>query len=281
MCLRMFRVFRMLRNMKHTSPFFFSLWRLVSQVLHSWSTNLAIPVFIFIFLYLFACIGVNVIYLSTDWHNTAVEDQVYAHFGSISKAMLTVFRFSIVDSVAIVYEPIILAKPLTMLFFLPVVFFIVFTIVNVVTATLVDNVFVQNQEDVSLRARILRQSSEYLVPKLREAFRKLDTDVTGEITKEDIPYLDFTGCDGIKGIDISHILTPELLVDRFDYFDVDMQGTITEDEFVTGVLTLVFSDAQSLEMTEALHLLRRIAKGTLNIQRTVRNPYGNSLNQGM
>lgn len=129
--LRLARVLRMVHRFK-------VVWRLVSGLLSAWDTMVSTTGLIMIWLYIFGCVALE--FITTDAEllaDPATTSIVKENFGSLPKATLTLLQFVTMDAIANVYYPLVMAKPVLIIYFLPLLMFLSIGLMNLVTAVLV------------------------------------------------------------------------------------------------------------------------------------------------
>ena len=129
--LRLLRLARVLRMVKR----FQVIWRLVSGLLTAWDTMFSTAALIFLWLYIFGIGAVEVI--ATDpvlLQEEATRPIIEYHFGTLPRATLTLLQFVTMDAIANVYYPLIVQRPILLIYFLPLLMFLSIALMNLVTA---------------------------------------------------------------------------------------------------------------------------------------------------
>lgn len=129
--LRLLRLARVLRMVKR----FQVIWRLVSGLLTAWDTMISTAALIFLWLYIFGIGAVEVI--ATDQQligNEATRPIIEYHFSTLPRATLTLLQFVTMDAIANVYFPLIVQRPILLIYFLPLLMFLSIALMNLVTA---------------------------------------------------------------------------------------------------------------------------------------------------
>lgn len=96
--------------------------------------------------------------------------------------MLTLTQFVTLDSVSDIYGPLVLEQPWLLLYFFAILLIIPISLMNLVTAVLVDAAMAlsksDNEDQLEYRRRMLKQ----LRPEISNAFREIDVDGSGVLT---------------------------------------------------------------------------------------------------
>merc|ERR1719387_1410191 len=99
-------------------------------------------------------------------------------------------QFILVDDVANVYGPIVSAKPATLIFFLALVMFVSIALMNLVTAVIVEGAIEQAKLDREVNKAYKSAEAKKRMPIIREMFKKIDKDNSGDITLDEIVEVD-------------------------------------------------------------------------------------------
>ncbi|CAK9072773.1 Muscle calcium channel subunit alpha-1 (MDL-alpha-1), partial [Durusdinium trenchii] len=179
--LRLLRLARILRTLKR----FKVVWRLVSGLLSVWDTMASTTCLILLWLYIFGCIAVEVI-ASDEELIVLQEDIIKNHFSSLPRSTLTLLQFVTLDAIANVYFPLIMAKPVLLIYFLPLLMFLSIALMNLVTAVLVEKALEQTKQEAELAKVRKKQQIKATMPQLLQIFSGLDADGSGCLTREEV-----------------------------------------------------------------------------------------------
>jgi hypothetical protein len=261
--LRTLRLLRMLRAMRML-PIFRTGWTLTYGLLNSFNTMLSTLALIILFLYAFSCLGIEIITKNEAiLSQPDLRDLVDANFPNIFGTMVTLLQFVTLDSVASVYNPLVLSQPLLVLYFLPIILIVSISLMNMVTAVLVDGAILHSKADRESERKMLLHKARHEVPVFRALFRQLDTNKSRSITIDELSHLEPL-----------NLPTPfqkalqsfkfESMVELFEMLDFDDSGDINEDEFIDGLLNLSMSEFSTVspEMYSLLKLSRGMMKRT-------------------
>lgn len=239
---------------------FHTLWRLVNGVLSSASQILSTCFLLLVTIYVFSCLGAQVITrdsMDDNWITSADPDLqlagevVQQNFRSIPSIMLTLIQFVNVDSVASIYTPLIEARPALMLYFLPLMLIMSITLMNLVTALLVEAAIESGKKDKEMKLIRLKKTVKTLAPSIREAFRALDENGNGIVTREEI----ISKQDELLPEALINLLGPNSVMELFEMLDEDGSGEVHEDEFIEGLLKSATSEVP-IESQQMLKLMR-------------------------
>jgi hypothetical protein len=264
--LRLLRLLRLARALRLITCFE-SLAKLVQGMLSSFNTMLSAIAVIALSVYIMACVGAELI-TKTDLKNDPVAGPVIEdRFGSLPDIFLTLFQFTNDDSLSGFYVPLIKRNPWLALYFLVSLVVVSFTLMNMVTAIVVEDSIDRARKDEELmQVRTRRQLKGYQ-PVIQAVFRELDTSSDNVVDLREI----LAGLGHIQTkipVDLASALDPERLVDLFEYIDTDGSGTLSEDEFVEGVGHLAISGIP-VETFQTLALLRELRRNLTRVAKKV------------
>jgi voltage-gated sodium channel len=179
--LRLLKLARMLRLMSQ----FKTLWLLVHGLINSFLTIVWTLVLLGIMVYLFAVLALETIKLDgekSEYYNAVVQD----NFGDFFKAAMTLFQFVTLDSVGAIYRPLLLEQPVLIFYFLAFVVIVSISLMNLVTAMMVECALDQSHEDKEVKKAYAMEKKKKKLEELRELFFQLDTDMSGRISLEEL-----------------------------------------------------------------------------------------------
>eukprot|EP00932_Pfiesteria_piscicida_P019719 SRR837773.6546.p1 GENE.SRR837773.6546~~SRR837773.6546.p1 ORF type:complete len:414 (+),score=130.11 SRR837773.6546:183-1244(+) len=256
--LRLLRLVRALRMLEQ----FRSLWRLVQGLLMSARTMLSTVLLLVFTVYVFACVGVELITKDKSLvENDETGPIIATNFGSIPRLMLTLVQFATMDSIAAIYSPLIYRNPWLIVYFVPILLLVSVTVMNLITAVLVEDAISSARMDAEMEQAYLRKRLKSLIPEIRQVFVQLDVSQDGFVGLGELAERMAELQDRKIAIpkEVAKILDPEKVTDLeaiFDYLDFDGSRTIDEDEFVEGVCQLAFTHVP-LETTQMLQMLKQ------------------------
>ncbi|CAK0891736.1 unnamed protein product, partial [Prorocentrum cordatum] len=270
--LRVLRLLRLVRALRLFEQFQ-EMWKLANGLVCSLRTVLSACVMIVLTIYIFACLGIELItknkFLLEDPETAAL---IQSHFPSLQMTMLTLVQFANADSIADVYKPIV-EKSWHLIFYFGFVWLVVtIKLMNLITAVI--SRLRQGDVDRDLELAMKRKRWRVLEPVIRDTYRELDQNATGELSLSAFRY----GLDNMKTaykkslpIDLRKILDSDQLVELYEYLDVDRSGAIDEKEFTDGIFTLMLQSIP-IETTQMLHMLRSNTEALQRIQRRLPGP---------
>ena len=139
--LRLLRLARVLRTLRRLQV----VWRLVSGLLSAWDTMASTMGLILLWLYIFGCVATEIITNDPQLRGNANTAAIIeTNFGSVPRATLTLLQFVTMDAIAEVYFPLVVEKPILIIYFLPLLMFLSIGLMNLVTAVLVDHALRQS-----------------------------------------------------------------------------------------------------------------------------------------
>merc|ERR1712007_376011 len=171
--MRLVRALRMLENFKN-------LWKLVQGLMKSIGTICSSFLLVTILLYVFACIGIEIITKNESLRDTPeLEDIIDSSFSSLPTLMLSLMQFITLDPVASYYLPLVYREPFLLFYFVPIILIVSISLMNMVTAVLVEDAIEVSRCDKDFEQMLLRKKLKRLIPEIRNVFRQLDTSEDG------------------------------------------------------------------------------------------------------
>jgi len=237
MVLRTARLLRLARAVRLLVKFR-ELWMLVQGLVNSASTMFYTLVMLFVVLYIFSSISMELITNNTLNKGPSPDPEfaalVAVHFASLPRTMLTLMQFATLDSMNLIYIPLIEKDWTLAIYFVSLILVVSIALMNLITAVVVNSALEQAYQDKSLVQEAEKKERKKLIVKLKGIFRRLYEDDSGEVSKGEI--------NNIDEIDRKHLETVMGIGDPaeiFDMLDVDRSGSIGIDEFCDGIWQVV------------------------------------------
>lgn len=253
--IRLLRFVRTVRFLKFMQP----LWKLVKGLLGSNGSVTSAAVLLFGAIYMFACFGVAILGQDEDLLSDPVAGPIVAdRFRSIPVLMLTLLQFAYCDGVSLIYYPLVRARPMLLFYFLPILLAVPITIMNLITAVIVNHAIKVSCNDAELERVQLRGKLQGLIPLLTGMFRQFDSKGNGCISFADLDLVRLGAPQKYLPPEVLRALKSYKLEDFFKLLDADGSGRITQTEWVDGMCCLVL-DEMPIENLQVLHMLYRQA----------------------
>eukprot|EP00928_Gymnodinium_smaydae_P078012 TRINITY_DN6159_c3_g1_i1.p1 TRINITY_DN6159_c3_g1~~TRINITY_DN6159_c3_g1_i1.p1 ORF type:complete len:597 (-),score=145.38 TRINITY_DN6159_c3_g1_i1:55-1845(-) len=243
MLIRMLRLARLARLVRLMVQFRV-LWLLVQGLLASFQTLLWTFVIIAMLLYIFAIIALEVLKpdsLAGDDYNLAVD----TYFCDLPHSLLTLVQGITVDSLSSIYMPIILAKPWTTVYFLCFILVVSISLMNLVTAIMVESSMEQASRDKEAMHAWENAEKKKLIHELEQVFFNLDADGSGKLELHEL----VNGPEEVQKR-IKQVVNgngPDEMHHIFHTLDYDSSGSIGINEFIEGLVRM--SDGKPMELT--------------------------------
>jgi len=250
--IRLVRSFRMIKQIK-------SIWRLVYGLLTCGQTMFSTFALLSLVIYVFGVLGVEVISNNTELQsNSATAHIITNHFASLGMTMMTLLQFVTMDSIAPVYTPLALEQPLLLLYFLPLGAIVSISLMNLITAVLVEGALEHARQDREEERKMESITTKHMLPEIVGLFDKIDTDCSGEIHIQEMVKFDKPGNEGGINRRILDRASVDSMEELFKILDVDSSGLISRAEFEEGLLNILLREVpvSSLQMMKMLRLLR-------------------------
>jgi len=249
--LRMIRLLRLVRAVRMMTHFR-ALWKLKKGFCQCAPTMLSAFSIMLMILYVFSCIGADIIG-KAQWDDPAIAEHVRNHFSSVPRTLLSLIQFITGDSISSLYFPLVVNRPELSLFFVALIMMVTLALMNLVTATLVDDAISMSRMDDEMEAMYTRRRMNQLKPGLIKLFNQIDADGDQLLRMEEVVEAIRTGLHLPK--ELKGIMTERHILDLFEGLDHDADGLLTIDEFVEGVCSAAISDVP-LETVRIVQMLR-------------------------
>ena len=233
--LRLLRLARVLRTLRRLQV----VWRLVAGLLSAWDTMASTMGLILLWLYVFGCVAAEIIATDPDLRADPYTDQILQeNFSSVPRATLTLLQFVTLDGIAEVYFPLVVKKPVLIIYFLPLLMFLSIALMNLVTAVLVEHALQQSTQEAEEAREKKKEEIKAALPALLEVFDSLDTDRSGFLTREEIAGVPLDLIPR-KILECASVGTMEEL---FDMIEGSGNGALSQMDFLDGLLSLLLLD---------------------------------------
>lgn len=242
--LRIMRLLRLIRALRMV-PLFSTSWRLASGILNSSKTIFSVILLLGFALYVFALVGMDLIarneFLRED---DFTQEIIETNFGSIQRVMLTLVQFVFADSVASIYMPLVVARPALIFYFLPIMLIVSISLMNLTTAVIVEEALDSAHRDREANRMQIKKMIKSMAPLFKKTFLDMDKDKTGTITREEVAAI---RVEDLPEQVVEHI-SPESMEELAEILDADHSGTVTEDEFITGLIDICISEVSKEQL---------------------------------
>jgi len=247
--LRMLRLFRLARALRLLVQFK-TLWMLIRGLIGSAGTIAYTFSLIILILYVSSCMAAELITKKMRYsEDDEVRTLVLNNFPNIPITMLTLLRFVSLDSMSTIYQPLIMEDPLLLCFFLPFILVVSISLMNLVTAVIVEGALEQGKLDREAVKKIKKRVFRKMVPEIRAMFNELDLNDDGTVTLDELTQAN----ENLRS-KLADFMRADNLVELFEMIDVDESGCIDINEFVDGIEKLVNSE----QPVETIRILKQL-----------------------
>jgi hypothetical protein len=253
MFLKMLRLLRLIRAVRliHMVP---ELGALSKGLIASVRTVASACALLLLALYTLACLGFEAITTSEALLSNHVSRAIVEQrFSSLPRTILTLMSFTNGDSLAGMYEPLVDTWPPIGLFFGAAWIVVTVSLMNLVTAVIVNTAIEQHKQDEHVQRKRLRKRVQALIPLVEELFDRLDANDDGVIEVGELQCSEWDEQVEVPA-KLRSAISIEKLRDLFVLLDADGSTTLEKGEFVLGVMHLMF-DNVPIETTQILQIL--------------------------
>jgi voltage-gated sodium channel len=248
--LRMLRLFRLARAVRLLVQFK-TLWMLIRGLMGSAGTIAYTFGLILLILYIFSCMAMELITKKMrDSEDEVIQALVTNSFPNIPIAMLTLLQFVSMDSIASIYHPLIVEDPVLLVFFLPFILVVSISLMNLVTAVIVEGAIEQGKQDREAQSRYKAARLKHLIPALKKLFKELDADGDETLTLKEIQ----NAPESVRQ-EFGDFMQADSLEELFEMVDVDDSGEVDIEEFCDGIAKVVNSDTAP----ETIRILKQLS----------------------
>jgi len=256
--LRVLRLVRLVRAVR-LFRFFRTLWLMIRGLVSSANAMIYTLLIIAMMIYLWSCASIELITKSARAHPSSPsydEDwakTVQTYYSGICSTMLTLIQFVILDSVRDAYLPLVTQEPLLMIFFISFMLVVSVSLMNLVTAVIVEASFQQAREDNEERDHARKMQIRKTMPIVRNLFHELDVDGSNAITMSEV-----TEATEELREKLMSVTRLETIEELFEILDADGSGEINIDEFCEGAMRFAMSDqpAEFIQMLKQMQIMR-------------------------
>eukprot|EP00931_Biecheleriopsis_adriatica_P086758 TRINITY_DN61355_c0_g1_i1.p1 TRINITY_DN61355_c0_g1~~TRINITY_DN61355_c0_g1_i1.p1 ORF type:complete len:558 (-),score=101.68 TRINITY_DN61355_c0_g1_i1:70-1743(-) len=236
--LRLARIAKLARFLSNFKEF----WMLTRGLINCAPLVLYTFVIFALCLYTFACVAMEVI----GQHPLVEEDDEFRkhaqkYFGSLFASLMSLMRYACLGNTGQVHDLLIEKDPTLAVYFVIVSFVVSLILFHVLGAVIYSSALEQNQQEVDESKSVQAESWTKLISGLRDLFFRLDEDMSGQLSKEELLNIDPVDFQELcAALGHSPKMEPAHV---FDALDVDKSGEISIDEFFDGIRDVVLDHA--------------------------------------
>merc|ERR1712032_763285 len=158
------------------------------------------------------------------------------------------------DSMASIYHPLTVKDPFLLVFFLPFILVVSISLMNLVTAVIVQGALEQGNQDREAQGRYKQHRLKQMLPGLRDLFKALDANGDGTVTLEELE-------DSPAELKqkLEEFMQADSVAELFEMVDVDDSGEVDIDEFCDGIARVVTANTsvENIRMLKQMSITRR------------------------
>jgi len=252
--MRMLRLFRLARAVRLLVQFK-TLWMLIRGLMGSAGTIMYTFGLILLILYIASCMAMELITKKMiDSDKPEIQELVVVNFQTIPIAMLTLIQFVSMDGMSDIYYPLILEDPVLLMFFLPFILVVSISLMNLVTAVIVESAIEQGKQDRDLQRLYKQEEMKKMMPDLQKLYEDLDENKDGRVTLDEIRE----ASDDLKN-QLKDSLQADSVEELFQMIDADEDGKVDVGEFCESIAKVVTSDtsADTIRILKQLSVTRK------------------------
>mmetsp|Transcript_86463 Transcript_86463/g.231688 ORF Transcript_86463/g.231688 Transcript_86463/m.231688 type:complete len:563 (-) Transcript_86463:240-1928(-) len=206
--------------------------------------------------YTFAIIaveGVYALHVGTFDHVEELSDErLFELFGTVPRSMLTLLQITSQDSWASFVRPMVVEHWYLSLYFFPFYGIMIMVVNNLITAIIVETSLDTAKADRETERMHNIKDTQRKLQDVEKAISKADGDCSGTVTKDEMMEA-YMG-DPIVRMKVDGVIDVGELLDLFDIFDDDGDGSLTLEEFRHNFMEYRLDPVKSL-MFRALRML--------------------------
>ncbi|CAE7815819.1 Voltage-dependent T-type calcium channel subunit alpha-1H [Symbiodinium microadriaticum] len=261
--LRLFRLIRSFRMVKQIKP----LWRLVHGLMASADTVLSTLMLLLLVLYVFGVLGLELIAVNPRFQSDPAANAVIReNFSSLGMSMVTLTQFITMDNISAIYLPMVKLEPAIFFFFAVLILIVSVSVMNLVTAALVEGSMEHARALRKEDDRIRSANTKTMLPEILKLFDLADADGSGEIAIEEMREFESNGQIPDQLLDQASVGS---MTELFNVLDVDKSGVVTREEFVEGLMDILLRDVPVSQMQQ-LKMLRLIKDSITDLESKMR-----------
>ncbi|CAE7452806.1 Scn1a [Symbiodinium natans] len=256
--LRLIRAFKAIKQLR-------TVWRLVYGLITSGETMLSTLALLGLVIYVFAVIGLESIAKDTEIIADAATNKIVEdHFSSLYVSMITLSQFVTSDSIAAIYLPLMKKKPELTIYFLLLMIIVSISLMNLVTAVIVEGALEHARQDREEEQKLLTASAKNMLTEISDLFKGLDHDNNEMLSVSEVQRAEFEKKVAVP----SHILdkaSVDSMTELFAKLDIDHSGILTREEFTEGLLNIFLLDIPVADM-QVMKMVRMLRTGVQKIE---------------
>mmetsp|Transcript_63183 Transcript_63183/g.150666 ORF Transcript_63183/g.150666 Transcript_63183/m.150666 type:complete len:484 (+) Transcript_63183:247-1698(+) len=161
--------------------------------------------------------------------------QVHVYFENVPRAFFALFQVTTTDNWEYIATPLITLHPMWRIFFVLFIVFMAWTMISILTAVASDSMIAATTDRKEQELKEAERKQRQFMIFLRDAFYEADTDGNGRLDRDEFQTMmekEFVQ-QQMKKLGVN--LSLEELQKAWDVLDVDEQGELTIDIFVSGL----------------------------------------------
>lgn len=243
------------------------LWRLVHGLMASADTVLSTLMLLLLVLYVFGVLGLELIAVNPRFQSDPAANAVIReNFSSLGMSMVTLTQFITMDNISAIYLPMVKLEPAIFFFFAVLILIVSVSVMNLVTAALVEGSMEHARALRKEDDRIRSANTKTMLPEILKLFDLADADGSGEIAIEEMREFESSGQIPDQLLDQASVGS---MTELFNVLDVDKSGVVTREEFVEGLMDILLRDVPVSQMQQ-LKMLRLIKDSITDLESKMR-----------
>lgn len=256
--LRTFRTIRLVRAVRLMTSFP-EMWAIINSLASCFKTLLWSAILILVMLTIWSIIAVEFIQpYVVEMAEKGLYDGVDCPycpkaFDSVMLANLTLFQIMTGDGWSVLARPLIEHYPALALFFIAIIFIMVFGMLNLITAVLVDTAAREREADHANLASQKAIEQKKAVKKLVTMCQDIDEDSSGTISQKELAE-SFNTSEEFAATMVAMDVCEEDLECIFEILDADGSGDVSYIEFAENLFKMKTQESRTTMMLTKHHV---------------------------
>jgi voltage-gated sodium channel len=198
----------------------------------------------------------------------------YQYFGTVSRSMVTLLSFFTMAETSDVVRPMLEVQPVLLLFLVSIMCVIFFGLMNILVGMIMDHVMntvalIRQDEDYKVHVAMAKAAK-----RLCQLMMEVDENGDGRLKLRELEEQEAQDMhELLRILQLPHAFSLE---DLISVFDVDLTGDVTDDEFLSGIVSLIQTTDFQRDFVQRLETSRS-RKQVLHLEKRMESMCGSIL----